>query len=364
MKVLLESIQALGHEVAVSCVTGCTGTTLVWHGIKCFPDSGHITQHGTDMVKTHAKQWGADIVISWIDAFAIPPDVAAKHKWFAWVPVDSEPLMVRNVPTLKSCKWMAAPTKWGQRMLKEAGFPDALHIPCSHNPKDYHVIPGGLAEAKRELGKVIKRDLAGKFLVNVVSANCSGRKNFQAIFHAWKLFHDMYENSLLYLHTDITGYFQGGNDLVEMAKTYGVKDDSVFYVSQWEYNSGQIDEKYLNLVFNASDVHLNCCYGEGFGLPIMDAQAAGCPTIVPAFAAAKETGMCHKVTDGMMYATLPGAIQLMVNPEAVADALASVYNQQDNVDRQEISEATKHYQVQHVVEEYWKPVLKMIEGSL
>jgi len=361
-KLLLRRFQQLGHEVAVSCVTGAPLTTLVWEGIKLFPDSGHHGKYGIDMVKTHADRWGADLVISWIDAFSIAPEIASKLNWCAWVPVDSDPMMVRNVKPLQACKWTMAPTNWGVKMLQDAGLSPFL-MPCAYDSRMFFPM-GSVAEAKKEFGKLINKDLEGKFLVNVVSANAGGRKNYQAIFQAWKKFHEQQPDTLLYLHTDITGYFTGGNDLIEMAKLYGVKDGSVFYVTQWEYSTGQFGEDYLNLAYNASDVHLNCCYGEGFGLPIMEAQASGCPTIVPAFAAANEIGFYRKITKGNMYATVPGAFQFMVDPDDVVNQLHTAYVDRLSVDRKEISRRTIPWQIDNVVKNYWKPVLEQIKGSL
>jgi glycosyltransferase involved in cell wall biosynthesis len=337
-------------------------TTLVWNGIKLFPDSGHSTQYGMDMVKTHADRWKADVVISWLDAFSIPVELAKSLNWCAWAPVDSEPVMARNVPPLKACRWTMAPTRWSARMMQEAGL-DPMYMPCAYDSESFF-IKDGLIPSKREFGELIGRDLEDKFLVNVVSANAGGRKNYQAIFAAWKKFHAERPDSLLYLHTDITGYFSGGNDLVEMAKTYGVNDDSVFYVSQWEYSTGQLGEDYLNLVYNASDVHLNCCYGEGFGLPIMEAQAAGCPTIVPAFAAANEVGLHRKIVKGSLYATVPGAMQFFVDVDTVVEQLHEAYDDRFIVDRVHISKSTKPWEVKNVVREYWRPALERMAADV
>jgi len=356
-KLLLKKFEQMGHEVAVSCATGAPMATLSWQGIKLFPDSGHSAKYGMDMVKTHAERWGADVVISWLDAFSIPCTVAKALNWGAWVPVDSEPMMVRNVDPLKACKWTMAPTKWGVQMLHDAGLPNAMLLPCAYDPQLFKNL-GNPHQSKVDFAKLIKRpDVQDKFLVNVVSANSGGRKNYQAIFAAWRFFHADHPNTLLYLHTDITGYFCGGSDLVEMAKLYGCADDSIFYVSQWEYSTGQLGEEYLNLVYNASDVHLNCCYGEGFGLPIMEAQAAGCPTIVPDFAAATEVGQCYKITKGEMYSTVPGALQFMVDVGDVVRMLNAAYENRHMENRQAISDKTKPWQVDEVCQKYWHWIL-------
>ena len=362
-KIVIRELKKLGHEVAVSCVTGAPMTTLVWEGIKLFPDSGHVGKYGMDIVKTHYERWGADVVISWVDAFSIPADVAAKLNWLAWVPVDSSPIMVRNIEPLKACKQSLGPTHWSEQMLRDAGLKNIGYLPCMFDPDVFYPMTS-VDKSKQEFGDLIKRDLKGKFLVNVVAANAGGRKNYQAIFRAWKIFQQRHPDAYLYLHTDITGYFSGGNDLIEMAKVYGINNDSVFYVSQWEYNTGQLGEDYLNLLYNASDVHLNCCYGEGFGLPIMDAQAAGCPTIVPQFAAAGEIGLCYKITKGEMYSTVPGALQFMVDPAAVVEQLEWAYSNRKSFDRFLLSSKTLSWQIDKVVINNLDPILRKVEEAL
>lgn len=367
-KLFVRQLKKLGHEVAISCSCGAPMTTMVWEGVRCFPDSGHVNKYGVDMVQTHAERWGADVVWSWLDAFVIPVDVAKKlNNWAAWVPVDSDPLMVKNIKPLEAVRWRIAPTRWGVKMLENAGLKDVMFLPCAHDPMVFYPMSDQPA-AKKEFGRVIKKDLTGKFLVNVVSANSGGRKNFQAIFQAWKMFQATHPDALLYLHTDITGYFSGGSDLIEMAKTYGVENESICFVSQWEYDTGQLGDDYLNLLYNASDAHLNCCYGEGFGLPIMDAQAAGCPTVVPNFAAASEVGLCYKVKKGQMYSTVPGALQFMVDPDAVVEQLEMVYSYRDNPDNPEhrhlIHEFTTPWQIDNVVEDNLIPILDRMGKEL
>jgi glycosyltransferase involved in cell wall biosynthesis len=362
---MVRELKKLGHEVAISSSVGMPCTTLVWEGVRCFPDSGHLNQYGMDIIKTHYLQWGADIVISWLDAFAIPAEVAKDiGNWAAWIPVDSEPLMVRNIPALKECHWRIAPTRWGKQMLEDAGFENVMLLPCAYDPAVAHPLEKGSAAAREDFGKVIKKDLSGKFLVNVVSANSADRKNYQAIFSAWKIFHDRHPDALLYIHSDITGYFSSGHNLLEMARLHGVADDSVLFCSQWEYVTGQFGDDYLNLMYNASDVHLNTCYGEGFGLPIMEAQAAGCPTIVPDFAAASEVGLCYKVSKGVMRNTVPGAFQFMVDPNAVVEALELSYDARGKKElRMAAAELSKPWQVQNVVQDYLIPVLNRMKSE-
>jgi glycosyltransferase involved in cell wall biosynthesis len=360
-----QALKEAGHDVSISCSTGLFSSVEVWNGIRIYPHSNHVDAYGTDIVAEHAKHLESDIVWSWLDAFVLRTAEIKKVKWAAWVPVDSDPLMSRNVDPLKACRWVIGPTRFAQRILKEAGIADPLYVPCAYDQTAMYQRQDDREELKRRLGIILNKNLDGKFLVNVVAANSGERKNFPAIFAAWEKFHRRHPDALLYLHTEVTGHWGNGEDLASMMKLYEIENESVVIVSQWHYNTGQIGNDYLNLLYNASDVHLNSCVGEGFGLPIMDAQACGCPTIVPDFAAAGEIGFGLKVSKGTYRPLVPGAFQFMVDDDAVVLALEEAYSRRnDNRWRTEMAELAKDYSLPVVMEKHMKPVLSRIEGEL
>jgi len=360
------ALKAAGHDVSISCSVGLFSSVEMWNGIKLYPHSNYAGNYGADIVAEHAKHADAAIVWSWLDAFVLRPDECKKANWVAWAPIDSDPLMVRNVEPLKACRFVVAPTLFGQRVIQEAGIPNVMYVPCAFDPNVYFQSKEDRSALRERFGKLINRDLSGKFLVNVVAANSGKRKNFPAIFEAWKMFYAKHPDAILYLHTEITGKWADGENLAELMQLYGIDDNSVLFVSQYHYNTGQIGSDYLNLLYNTSDVHLNTCVGEGFGLPIMDAQACGCPTIVPDFAGAGEIGFGLKITKGMKYPLVPGGLQFMVEPRYVADALEQAYyNYRHNPGmRVTTAEQALDYSLDAVMERYMLPVLDQIEGVI
>ena len=358
-------LKAIGHDVTISCSVGQYSSVTLWNGIKMFPHSSHVGNYGTDIVVEHAKRLESDIVWSWMDAFVLRPDECKKVNWVAWVPADSDPLMVRNVEPLKACRFVVAPTRFGQRVIQEAGIPNVLYVPCAFDPMVMYPSTKDRETLRAQFGKLINRDLTGKYLVNVVAANSGKRKNFPAIFEAWKMFYAKHPDAILYLHTEITGKWADGENLAELMHLYGIDDNSVLFVSQYHYNTGQIGSDYLNLLYNTSDVHLNTCVGEGFGLPIMDAQACSCPTICPDFAGAGEIGFGLKISKGMKHPLVPGGLQFMVDPNDVVNALEAAYGMKEDLRwRTEMTEQAMDYSLEAVMEKYMKPVLEKIEGEI
>jgi glycosyltransferase involved in cell wall biosynthesis len=359
------ALKAAGHEVAISCTVGQFSSVQLWNGIKIFPHSPLPGNYGNDTVVEHAKNWGADIVWSWLDVFVLRTEEVKKVRWAAWVPADSDPLMKRNVAPLKECKWVIAPTQFGQRVIEEAGIADPLYVPCAFDPAVMYKSKVDRDILRKQFGDIIKKDLTGKFLVNVVSANSGKRKNFPAILEAWKKFNSIHPDAVMYLHAEVTGLWGYGDDLPGMMELYGIEDKSVAIVNQYAYNTGLVGSDYLNLMYNTSDVHLNCCVGEGFGLPIVDAQACGCPTVVPDFAGAGEIGFGHKITKGVMRPLVPGGFQFEVDVDDVVETLEDAYGRRgDDKWRDEMVERSADYQIGRVMQKYMVPTLAKIQEDL
>lgn len=342
------------HEVAISCHAGLYGHVQVWNGIRCLPHSNYPQNYGMDLVEHHAAHFHPDLVISWVDAFVLQADKIRPLPWAAWVPVDSMPLMKRNIEPLKVCKWIIAPTEWGKTAIEKAGLKVDAVIPCAYNPDQFYVMDTPMKERRAELSKLINVEIGGKFLVNVVSANAGSRKNFEAILMAWDMFHKRYPDSMLFLHTDPTGYFFQGENLNDMAAAIGMSTESIYFPPQWEYVVGGIGEDFLNLLYNCSDLHLNACLGEGFGIPILEAQASGCPVLSPSFGAAGEINRCKGMyLTGRSVCSVPGALQSAVHVENLVGELCSCCSFQNSLRdvraRNAVSANVQYYAIDNVL---------------
>lgn len=354
-----------GVDVDFVCTAGLWGTTekITRSGkeIRLLPHSSYPGKYGTDVIEMHFKHTKADFVWSFIDCFIFDAAVCARLPWLAWTPVDSDPLMHRNIAPLKACRWVMAPTRWGRDMVQKVGI-TCGYLPCCYSSDQYFYL-SHRDKARQALSTMFKRDVPeGKF-VNVISANTGSRKNFPAIFQAWARVLKAEPGALMYIHADPTGYFSSGEDLDPLFDLYGVPRDSVLFAPPWQYVSGMFGTDYLNLIHNASAVHVNACYGEGFGLPILEALAAGCPCVVPDFGGAAELVASDEIgirVTGMRYSTVPGAEQFLVDPVALADAILTAMGRE--WDRAWISESVWQYEADNVFDGCVKPLLvKVVE---
>lgn len=76
---------------------------------------------------------------------------------------------------------------------------------------------------------------------------------------------------------------QEGTDLRQVAEQYGLRNgEDVFYGDKsFEAGHAILPESHLNGIYGVADILLSTSYGEGWGLPITEAMAAGLPVAAP-----------------------------------------------------------------------------------
>jgi len=154
-----------------------------------------------------------------------------------------------------------------------------------------------------------------------------------------------------------------------------VVDRDVFFVEQYYYISGMIPHAQMALTYNGMDVLLNVTMKEGFGVPLIEAQAAGTPVITGdwtanaelCFAGWKVPRLCAEVYgrtiyDDALYGPL-GGYGVMPRVSAIVDALEKAYRVGDCLSTTARAGALP-FDVQAVAERYWRPLLAEIERRL
>lgn len=354
-------LQRAGYEMAIFAFAGQEGAPSVdTHGITHFPRL--FDAWGNDVVQAHADFFGADFVFGLYDPHVTKPEVAAGLNWAHWVPVDCEPLLPANERVMYYMRWILSFSRFGQRVIEDAGF-KSMYVPLAVDCTVYR--PVDRSEARQRLSKTWHVETTDKFIVAMNAANkgMPSRKGFYQAFKAFKILIESVKSieCLLYVHSESTGV--NGENLYELAQLCGIPLNNIVFVEQYPYLTGMVSEKYLNDVYNAADVFLHTAHGEGFGIPIVEAQAAGCPAIVTDFSSMPELCFGGWKVAGTRYTYYTGVEWMLPDYEAVSEALIEAVNDAQRR-RAAATLGAQQYHVDHVMERYMLPAFRTIEQDL
>lgn len=321
--------------------------------------------YGNAFFDMHVANHAPDAVISMNDAYACDPDKFARVPWFPFVMVDCAPLLGKLAKALKSAKKCIAITRWGQRVLKDSGF-DSWYCPLAYSSADFYVEPDRAA-CRANLGTMLGREIkpsTAVVMMNSANHSSPSRKDFYTAFKAWKLFHDARPDSLLYMHTERTGTVCGGEDLDAQMSLCGVDPASVAFVPQYPYATGIIGSDVLRMAYNAADVFLNTSHGEGFGVPMIEAQACGCSVVAPLFGGNEEIVRYGNLAMVTLFSHVSGSEQCTAEAADVAKCLEFELIWNIEHERAAISNAVAEYEINNVNANNLQPMLKEMESML
>ena len=364
-KVFTPRLQALGHEIAILAYWGLQGGTIMGPGGVPILPPGYLP-YGQDVVGPHARALGADIAISLMDAWVLEPALMPGVKWVPWFPIDSEPMPRVLADKVREAWRRIVFSRFGETMCRQAGL-DCYYVPHGVDTKAFYPLGLSAEEAKRRAN--LPEDA---FVVGMVAANkgVPSRKAFYQHLDAFKILHDRHPDTVFYIHTNAGANDKQALDIQEYADFIGlIPGQDVLLPRQYEYVFGAFGDASMNLLYNAFDVHVLASMGEGFGLPTVEAQAAGCLVIVGDWTASSElcfAGWKVPKTETEHY-YWPGfsGYQFQVHPAALAECMEAAYLSGRSRDMQEAARAgALAYDADLVTEQYWRPVLQDMEAHL
>jgi glycosyltransferase involved in cell wall biosynthesis len=365
-RVIVPRLRDLGHDMAIIAFYGLEGGIINWDGIKIFPRSYH--PYGQDIARAHSQAFGADIHISLIDVWVCQPEFIKPVRWIPWFPVDSEPVAPVIVGTAARAWKRLVFAKHACKMMDEAGL-DYDYIPlCVETKSFYQTDRNEARQFLRSNGINISDDA---YMVGIVAANKGNpsRKAFDNQIAGFAQFAKKRKDAVLYIHSCKSEHGENqGVNLVELCLYYGLEiGKNVFFPDQYRYILGFPDD-YMRAAYSAMDVKLMATMGEGFGIPIVEAQACGTPVIVGDWTA--NTELCFSGWKIPKAETVPmwnglGTNQYHVRPEAVCDTLQMAYNRRGNQHMRERARAgALAYDADTVVKEFWQPYLQRISDEI
>lgn len=200
-------------------------------------------------------------------------------KTIAYYPTDAGPIKKEWIEMLNSLDAQVCYSNYAEGVVIESNKgkrPKNLYqIYHGINREDFYPINQMSARAMMSL----EPDL---FIVGMVARN-QYRKRFDILMKAFKEFSKDKPKARLYLHTAAVDI---GYDISELIDQLGLKG-KVLMTKDIRPDRG-VSVKELNVIYNSFDVNCLISLGDGFGLPVAESMATGCPQIVSDHSCLKE----------------------------------------------------------------------------
>lgn len=354
-----------GVDVQVLSNYGCEGLATTWDsGFGVVPVQARgADPYSNDVIGLHHKNWVAkhpklvDLLVTLYDVWVLNAPSLDKQRIASWTPVDHNPVPARVLAWAKKPNVTTiAMSRFGQEAFKAQGV-EAEYVPHGIDPV---FRPTKLIDGVPVRDYTTWRD---RFVVGMNAANKAGglihRKAFAENFLAFAKFAADKDDVLLYVHTDMLGGF-GGWLLSDLAASCGIPENKLMFADPVEYRLGISQEKLAGL-YSGMDVLLATNYGEGFGVPQVEAQACGTPIITSNWCASPElAGPDSFIVDGQPFWDESQKAWFNVpNVNTIVSALDQAY-QRGRKDFPATIEFARQYGAEVVYQKYWLPVLKKL----
>jgi glycosyltransferase involved in cell wall biosynthesis len=368
-KFIVPILHRLGVDVAFLTSYGIQGGTWKWivgenDEIPIYP-SGHDA-FSNDVIPLVAQHWNADVVITLKDVpvYSVEMMEKAVIRWAPMVPVDHDPIpdLIMKAMQVAWCPIAYAPH--GFRSLREAGF-HPLYAPHTY---DHNVFfPGDRLKARAALGWP-----ADRYIVATVAVNRGGlpsRKAWPQMVEGVGEAIKRNNNLLWYAHTNIAqdGY-EGGVNLHQLCHVHGVANH-VFFPDQNQYRYFTFGEEFVANIYRAADVLLATSIGEGFGVPILEAQACGVPVIIGNWTAMEDllfNGISLSKDDAFHYFDQQNAVVYLPKPKSIGDAIIAMAERASQTPlglANPAVTAAEMYSIDRAAE-HWRVVMETMESMI
>lgn len=354
--------------------------------IRVLEDFGNCQKHdfGTEALKHYLKQEQPDIL--WIlgDSFFLGPQShnnnvfsdfhkldLAPAKFVLYFPSDGRLLPNNSPPVFSKAHTIVGMSQFAQNDIITGTKPlprplDAHYIPHGINTNVFYPFTDAQKITNRSkweqrLSQVNGRpvQLNGKFVFGSVMRN-QPRKMPQDMLLIWKEFVKDKQDVVLLLHTD--PFDPQGMNLIEIINYFQIPN--VIFTGM-NLTLGQFSESDLNEIYNLMDCHILTTTGEGFGIPTVEAQAAGVPSILTDYTTTKELVVDPECGLGVkVYQEMLGqcyVMRAMIDQKEFVNKMSMVYSDR-NLLRKLASNcrqnAVSKYDMDRIVYPQWTKLFK------
>lgn len=245
----------------------------------------------------------------------------SRTKLMLYFPIDGFPMAGSHMENIKLVDYPIVFSQYAARAMDTLGYKrdeTYWYVPHGVNTEVFHPLPPEVRAKVREDNK-----LSDKFVVGSTNRN-NYRKMLPRLMEAFSIFAKDKPDVVFIAHcdpNDAQGYNMGA-----WVARYGIAD-KVRFTAPNQPMIGLTDEQ-LNALYNALDVFATASTGEGFGLPIIEAQSAGVPIIAGDHTAQTELVKGHGwlVPTKDKLPTHEGLDYYTVDADGLAEALEEAYS--------------------------------------
>jgi glycosyltransferase involved in cell wall biosynthesis len=319
--------------------------------------------YSNDVTPAHHKHWKAlnadqpDLMITLYDVWVLNAKGFDTIPIASWTPVDHNPIPPAVLKWLqKENVTPLAMSKFGLEQINKAGV-EGHYIPHSIDTKVFKY-------TDKIDGLPVDKYMGfenGRFVVGMNAANkASGilhRKAYSENMMAFAMFARKHPDAMLYIHADASS--PHGWNLMALGQLLGIPIDNMTFPDPLAYRYG-MPQSTLAGIYSSWDVMLATSYGEGFGIPTVEAQACGVPVIVSKFAASPElVGDGWAVAGQPLYDPAQHSFWNIPSVPEIVEALEQAYAKGKNKSPKAV-EFAQNYDHEKVWQENWMPVLKKL----
>lgn len=343
-----------GHEVVIRCNWGHNGATLRLDGMTLLP--GTPDAAGNDVLVSDYQYHKPDAGFVLYDAWVFDPAIFRQIPIALYAPVDHDPIAAIVAERLLNARYTWAMSRFAERQMRRVGC-DPFYMPHAVDTSVF--TPVNRIEARRKWG--VPQD-AFLVVMNAANKGFPSRKSLDRVLKAWGKFIQTHPTARLHLHTQVDSV-HSGIDITKASDFYAIPDENLVVAEPTPLRDGMYTHKMLNDLYNAADALLAPSMGEGFGIPVIEAQAAGCPVIVTDFTAQSELGeVGYKIPvdsfDDLAW-TVYGSEQANIRPSAIVKALEWAYAERGNQGlRNQARDFALNYDILSITERYFLPALE------
>lgn len=355
---ILYRLIADGWQVAHTAFYGLEGGVIELNGLRIYPKMGELW--GTDACYHHARDFGAHVTFTMQNVWPMDINILPKLTyWIPYTPIEHDPLEPSMIVRLKLAKKIITFSKFGQKILENAGMTGKLILEAVDTnlfqPQD---------KLKARARFALPPDI---FMFGMVAANKDNppRKAFQEVMDAFKIFVEKHPKSGIFFQTLLQQ--QGGFAIEDYAKFLGI-EKHIFALNPYDMII-KSNSAVIATLMNAFDCLLSPSLNEGFGLPIVEAQACGVPAIVNNFSSMPELvipGKTGFITDVAFKRWTP------TQSYCAHPSTQSIYEKMEEAYRMDKKETAKacrkhavdNYDMDKRVKEEWIPYLENLQTEL